>query len=123
MPYKQPLMKAAQVLIKFRGGHFFSLSAYTQNERIDKTALFALYINSDFIEGEVNMYGKIMGLDKTMSKAQVQELQNFINDNKLLRLFGVGAGAFGFESVMRASDLSIDEFKEKWLEYKVKVEK
>ena len=111
------------MLIKFRGGHFFSLSAYTQNERIDKTALFALYINSDFIEGEVNMYGKIMGLDKTMSKAQVQELQNFINDNKLLRLFGVGAGAFGFESVMRASDLSIDEFKEKWLEYKVKVEK
>ena len=108
---------------KMSWGTFFELSKYTQNERVDKTALFALYINSDFIEGEVNMYGKIMGLDKTMSKAQVQELQNFINDNKLLGLFGVGAGAFGFESVMRASDLSIDEFKEKWLEYIAKAQK
>lgn len=108
---------------KMSWGTFFELSKYTQNERVDKTALFALYINSDFIEGEVNMYGKIMGLDKTMNKAQVQELQNFINDNKLLGLFGVGAGAFGFEGVMRASDLSIDEFKEKWLEYKAKAEK
>ena len=100
-----------------------TLSPYTQDERIDKSALFALYINSDFIEGEVNMYGKIMGLDKTMSKAQVQELQNFINDNQIAGLLGVGANPSGFENIMRASDLSIAEFKEKWLEFKAQAEK
>lgn len=99
------------------------LSSYAQDERIDKSALFALYINSDFIEGEVNMYGKIMGLDKTMSKAQVQELQNFINDNQIAGLLGVGANPSGFENIMRASDLSIAEFKEKWLEFKAQAEK
>lgn len=100
-----------------------TLSPYTQDERIDKSALFALYINSDFIEGEVNMYGKIMGLDKTMSKAQVQELQNFINDNQIAGLLGVGANPSNFENIMRASDLSIAEFKEKWLEFKAQAEK
>lgn len=98
------------------------LTHYTQNDRIDKTALLAMYVDADFIEGEVNMYGKIMGFDKNMSKAELENLHDFINEHKIFGLFGVGANISGFENVMRSTDLNIDEFKQKYLEFKEKIE-
>lgn len=98
------------------------LTPYTQNERIDKTALLAMYVDADFIEGEVNMYGKIMGFDKNMSKAELENLHDFINEHKIFGLFGVGANISGFENVMHSTNLSLDEFKQKYLEFKEKIE-
>lgn len=99
------------------------LTHYTQNGMIDKTAFLAMYIDSNFIEGEVNMYGKIMGFDKSINKVELENLQNFINDNKIFGLFGVGANLSDFKELTHSTHLSIDEFKQKYLEFKEKVEK
>ena len=64
------------------------LSAYTnKDENISKAGVFLLFasklINSPFIEGETTTLGKINGLDKDISKKDLEKFTSFMNANKL----------------------------------------
>lgn len=65
------------------------------------------------IEGQSNIGGKLMGFDKNMDKNQIQDLNDFIKNNSF-----IANGSM--EKLMEAldlfsSNLSIEEFKQKWL--------
>lgn len=65
------------------------------------------------IEGQSNISGKLMGFDKNMDKNQIQDLNDFIKNNSF-----IANGSM--EKLMEAlnlfsSNLSIEEFKQKWL--------
>ena len=64
------------------------LSAYTnKDESVSKAGVFLLFasklINSPFIEGETTTLGKINGLDKDISKKDLEKFTSFMNANKL----------------------------------------
>ena len=64
------------------------LSAYTnKDENISKAGVFLLFasklINSPFVEGETTTLGKINGLDKGVSKKDLEKFTSFMNANKL----------------------------------------
>ncbi|HEG8404756.1 TPA: hypothetical protein SF250_001648 [Campylobacter jejuni] len=72
------------------------------------------------IEGQSNISGKLMGFDKNMDKNQIQDLNDFIKNNSFI--------ANGLmEKLMEAldlfsSNLSIEEFKQKWLNLTINLE-
>ncbi|EAJ5110520.1 hypothetical protein C3295_08585, partial [Campylobacter coli] len=72
------------------------------------------------IEGQSNISGKLMGFDKNMDKNQIQDLNNFIKNNSF-----IANGSM--EKLMEAldlfsSNLSIEEFKQKWLNLTINLE-
>ncbi|EIT2768566.1 hypothetical protein L1T56_001788 [Campylobacter coli] len=72
------------------------------------------------IEGQSNIGGKLMGFDKNMDKNQIQDLNNFIKNNSF-----IANGSM--EKLMEAldlfsSNLSIEEFKQKWLNLTINLE-
>ncbi|EKS3204597.1 hypothetical protein QBY36_000445 [Campylobacter coli] len=69
------------------------------------------------IEGQSNISGKLMGFDKNMDKNQIQDLNDFIKNNSFSSM----------EKLMEAldlfsSNLSIEEFKQKWLNLTINLE-
>ena len=72
------------------------------------------------IEGQSNISGKLMGFDKNMDKNQIQDLNDFIKNNSFI----VNGS---MEKLMEAldlfsSNLSIEEFKQKWLNLTINLE-
>ncbi|EHY1324579.1 hypothetical protein K1354_001929 [Campylobacter coli] len=72
------------------------------------------------IEGQSNLSGKLMGFDKNMDKNQIQDLNDFIKNNSF-----IANGSM--EKLMEAldlfsSNLSIEEFKQKWLNLTINLE-
>ncbi|EPB5003890.1 hypothetical protein ACRI36_001791 [Campylobacter coli] len=72
------------------------------------------------IEGQSNIGGKLMGFDKNMDKNQIQDLNDFIKNNSF-----IANGSM--EKLMEAldlfsSNLSIEEFKQKWLNLTINLE-
>ncbi|EFN2172543.1 hypothetical protein HKB87_001447 [Campylobacter coli] len=72
------------------------------------------------IEGQSNISGKLMGFDKNMDKNQIQDLNDFIKNNSF-----IANGSM--EKLMEAldlfsSNLSIQEFKQKWLNLTINLE-
>ncbi|EGQ1226907.1 hypothetical protein I2K25_001370 [Campylobacter coli] len=72
------------------------------------------------IEGQSNISGKLMGFDKNMDKNQIQDLNDFIKNNSF-----IANGSM--EKLMEAldlfsSNLSIEEFKQKWLNLTINLE-
>ncbi|EAL5459395.1 hypothetical protein CYC00_05675, partial [Campylobacter coli] len=72
------------------------------------------------IEGQSNISGKLMGFDKNMDKNQIQDLNDFIKNNSF-----IANGSM--EKLMEAldlfsSNLSIVEFKQKWLNLTINLE-
>ncbi|MCE7311388.1 hypothetical protein LZX02_04530 [Campylobacter coli] len=72
------------------------------------------------IEGQSNISGKLMGFDKNMDKNQIQDLNDFIKNNSF-----IANGSM--EKLMEAldlfsSNLSIKEFKQKWLNLTINLE-
>ncbi|MEB2791548.1 hypothetical protein [Campylobacter upsaliensis] len=65
------------------------------------------------IEGQSNISGKLMGFDKNMDKNQIQDLNDFVKNNSFL-------ANGSMEKLVQvldlfSSNLSIEEFKQKWL--------
>ena len=132
------------------------LSAYTNKKGdISKAGVFLLFasklINSPFIEGETTTLGKINGLDKDISKKDLEGFSNFMNANKLnfnsstssysssLDIIGLSLNlalskehnlnsqkdAVGFLQRYKEllnSNLSLDEFKNEYLNFKKEYE-
>ncbi|EFM0777913.1 hypothetical protein HIY22_001857, partial [Campylobacter coli] len=72
------------------------------------------------IEGQSNISGKLMGFDKNMDKNQIQDLNDFIKNNSFI-------ANDSMEKLMEAldlfsSNLSIEEFKQKWLNLTINLE-
>lgn len=72
------------------------------------------------IEGQSNISGKLMGFDKNMDKNQIQDLNDFIKNNSF-----IANGSM--EKLMEvldlfSSNLSIEEFKQKWLNLTINLE-
>ncbi|MCE7241101.1 hypothetical protein LZW61_08890 [Campylobacter coli] len=72
------------------------------------------------IEGQSNISGKLMGFDKNIDKNQIQDLNDFIKNNSF-----IANGSM--EKLMEAldlfsSNLSIEEFKQKWLNLTINLE-
>ncbi|HED9482886.1 TPA: hypothetical protein R6P94_001774 [Campylobacter coli] len=72
------------------------------------------------IERQSNISGKLMGFDKNMDKNQIQDLNDFIKNNSF-----IANGSM--EKLMEAldlfsSNLSIEEFKQKWLNLTINLE-
>ncbi|ECL3773414.1 hypothetical protein ACXQLG_001847 [Campylobacter coli] len=72
------------------------------------------------IEGQSNISGKLMRFDKNMDKNQIQDLNDFIKNNSF-----IANGSM--EKLMEAldlfsSNLSIEEFKQKWLNLTINLE-
>ncbi|EAL1380611.1 hypothetical protein B6844_09725 [Campylobacter coli] len=72
------------------------------------------------IEGQSNISGKLKGFDKNMDKNQIQDLNDFIKNNSF-----IANGSM--EKLMEAldlfsSNLSIEEFKQKWLNLTINLE-
>ncbi|HEF3491651.1 TPA: hypothetical protein R9076_000392 [Campylobacter coli] len=72
------------------------------------------------IEGQSNISGKLMGFDKNMDKNQIQDFNDFIKNNSF-----IANGSM--EKLMEAldlfsSNLSIEEFKQKWLNLTINLE-
>ncbi|EAL5941065.1 hypothetical protein CYB60_00465 [Campylobacter coli] len=72
------------------------------------------------IEGQSNISGKLMGFDKNMDRNQIQDLNDFIKNNSF-----IANGSM--EKLMEAldlfsSNLSIEEFKQKWLNLTINLE-
>ncbi|EOB3232741.1 hypothetical protein ACIJAH_000992 [Campylobacter coli] len=72
------------------------------------------------IEGQSNISGKLMGFNKNMDKNQIQDLNDFIKNNSF-----IANGSM--EKLMEAldlfsSNLSIEEFKQKWLNLTINLE-
>ncbi|WP_300702168.1 Cj0814 family flagellar-dependent secreted protein [uncultured Campylobacter sp.] len=132
------------------------LSAYTnKDENISKAGVFLLFasklINSPFVEGETTTLGKINGLDKGISKKDLEEFTSFMNANKLnfnsstssyssgIDIIGLGLNlALSKEHNLSSqkdaakflqrykellnSNLSLDEFKDEYLNFKKEYE-
>ncbi|ELS3708110.1 hypothetical protein Q9Q60_02745 [Campylobacter upsaliensis] len=65
------------------------------------------------IEGQSNISGKLMGFDKNMDKNQIQDFNDFVKNNSFL-------ANGSMEKLVQvldlfSSNLSIEEFKQKWL--------
>ena len=132
------------------------LSAYTnKDENISKAGVFLLFasklINSPFVEGETTTLGKINGLDKGVSKKDLEKFTSFMNANKLnfnsstssysssLDIIGLSLNlalskehnlslqneASNFLQRYKKllnSNISLDEFKDKYLKFKKEYE-
>ena len=132
------------------------LSAYTnKDENISKAGVFLLFasklINSPFVEGETTTLGKINGLDKGVSKKDLEKFTSFMNANKLnfnsstssysssLDIIGLSLNlalskehnlslqneASNFLQRYKEllnSNLSLDEFKDEYLKFKKEYE-
>lgn len=68
--------------------------------------------------GDITIIGKMMGFDKTMSKAEIEDLNNFVREDNAL--YGLKGGIFIDEVTTSLFDstMSVEDFKEKWLAYK-----
>lgn len=82
--------------------------------------VFNQFGGSYLIEGQSNISGKLMGFDKNMDKNQIQDLNDFIKNNSF-----IANGSM--EKLMEAldlfsSNLSIEEFKQKWLNLTINLE-
>lgn len=122
-------LNKAEIPVKTLNNKNLSLSGYLSNDKI-------------------SIWGKINGLDSTMSKDEVASLKNFVDSTKLWRsnsiitsdkngfsvdefikkykmnfADGIGSHALGGLYLRRESEellnssLSVDEFKDKWLEF------
>ncbi|TQR53016.1 Cj0814 family flagellar-dependent secreted protein [Campylobacter troglodytis] len=91
------------------------------DESIDKGGALVAFIskNLSLVVGEINMLGKILGEDTTMSKAEVEALRELVG-------FDSGFKKFGFEGdeirkeydELMNSNLSLEEFKDRYLNLK-----
>lgn len=70
-----------------------------------------------FFVGETTIRGKLAGLDSSISETQIKDLENFLKDNRI-EYGTVMDLVAGFK--LKASSLSIDEFKAEWLKLKAK---
>ncbi|MCR2101952.1 hypothetical protein CUPS4256_01580 [Campylobacter upsaliensis] len=72
------------------------------------------------IEGQSNISGKLMGFDKNMDKNQIQDLNDFIKNNSFI---ANGSMKKLMEALdLFSSNLSIEEFKQKWLNLTINLE-
>lgn len=72
------------------------------------------------IEGQSNISGKLMGFDKNMDKNQIQDLNDFIKNNSFI---ANGSMEKPMEALdLFSSNLSIEEFKQKWLNLTINLE-
>ncbi|ELY6825870.1 hypothetical protein SNS58_001712 [Campylobacter coli] len=72
------------------------------------------------IEGQSNISGKLMGFDKNMDKNQIQDLNDFIKNNSFI---ANGSMEKLIEALdLFSSNLSIEEFKQKWLNLTINLE-
>uniref|UniRef100_UPI0024BDB601 hypothetical protein n=1 Tax=Campylobacter coli TaxID=195 RepID=UPI0024BDB601 len=72
------------------------------------------------IEGQSNISGKLMGFDKNMDKNQIQDLNDFIKNNSFI---ANGSMEKLMETLdLFSSNLSIEEFKQKWLNLTINLE-
>ena len=72
---------------------------------------------SSFLVGETTIRGKLAGLDSSVSKAQIDDLDNFIKQNPIL--YG-STDDLVARLRLKESNLSIDDFKTQWLKLKQK---
>lgn len=81
--------------------------------------------SSPLIEGETTIRGKLEGLDKNLSDDKLKDLRKFLDKNKLgngdIFLWIDSGDELEYQQLLN-SNLSIDEFKEKYLKFKEKVE-
>nr|WP_314562902.1 hypothetical protein [uncultured Campylobacter sp.] len=124
MGFKKPVYKAYDPVVVRKA---YSLSGYTEDDKI-------------------SVWGKINGLDPSMSKGEVAELKKFIDSTKILQnnsnmendvfsvdgfmgAFNVDLGSFGVGHTkgtglkmtvdmanLLDSDMDLEKFKDKWLE-------
>ena len=124
MGFKKPIYKPYDPVVARKA---YSLSGYTEDDKI-------------------SIWGKINGLDPSMSKGEVAELKKFIDSTKVLQnnsnmkndvfsvdgfmsAFNVDLGSFGVGNTkgtglkmavdmanLLDSDMDLEKFKDKWLE-------
>ena len=124
MGFKKPIYKPYDPVVARKA---YSLSGYTEDDKI-------------------SVWGKINGLDPSMSKGEVTELKKFIDSTKVLQsnssmendvfsvdgfmsAFNVDLGSFGVGNTkgiglkiavdmakLLDSDMDLEKFKDKWLE-------
>ena len=125
MGFKKPVYKPYDPVVARKA---YSLSGYTEDDKI-------------------SVWGKINGLDPSVNKSEVAELKKFIDSTKVLQsssnmendvfsvdgfisAFNVDLGSFGVGNTkgtglkmavdmakLLDSDMDIDKFKDKWLEF------
>ncbi|TQR34433.1 hypothetical protein DMB92_00245 [Campylobacter sp. MIT 99-7217] len=84
-----------KTLFSQAGGSFVSMNAYINtDESVDKGGVLMAFANTHtfgagayFLEGETNIFGKILTLDKNISKKELKDFANFMNTNKLQSAF------------------------------------
>ena len=125
MGFKKPIYKPYDPVVARKA---YSLSGYTEDDKI-------------------SIWGKINGLDPSVNRSEVAELKKFIDSTKVLQsnsstendvfsvdgfmsVFNVDLGSFGVGNTkgiglkmavdmakLLDSDMDIDKFKDKWLEF------
>lgn len=95
---------------------FIDLANITPEGKIE-VKLWGWHMSGWDKEGKVTIWGKALGYDKSISQAESKKLMQFLQDTEI-------AGLPMFDSeLLDRSDLSIDEFKTKWLKFKEDTEK
>ncbi|TQR50026.1 Cj0814 family flagellar-dependent secreted protein [Campylobacter troglodytis] len=102
---------------------------YTNEDgTISKSGIFyAFYdrVANSVLEGETTIRGKLEGLDRNLSDDELKDLRKFLDENKLgnggIFLWVDFGDSLEYEKLL-SSNISIEEFKQKYLEFKEKVE-
>ncbi|TKX28836.1 hypothetical protein CQA38_06765 [Campylobacter sp. MIT 12-5580] len=102
---------------------------YTQEDgSISKMGVFHAFATriSQFVsEGQTSIRAKLLGLDRSLSEESVNDLRQFLEQNKLgngeIFIWVNSSDERAYQKLLN-SNLSIDEFKEKYLEFKSYVE-
>lgn len=95
---------------------FIDLANITPEGKIE-VKLWGWHMSGWDKEGKVTIWGKALGYDKSISQAESKKLMQFLQDTQI-------AGLAMFDSeLLDRSDLSIEEFKAKWLKFKEDTEK
>ncbi|WP_143116808.1 hypothetical protein [Campylobacter sp. MIT 97-5078] len=102
---------------------------YTQEDgSISKMGVFHAFATrfSQFVsEGQTSIRAKLLGLDRSLSEESVNDLRQFLEQNKLgngeIFIWISSSDERAYQKLLN-SNLSTDEFKEKYLEFKSYVE-
>lgn len=79
---------------------------------------FGEHLSGYATDGRITIWGKISGLDETMSASEIADLKDFVlEQTAFMGISGAVWEGGGIDSsLLDSADLSVEEFKKKWLQ-------
>ena len=109
---------------KFRKTYYNSIYNFFSKQALDtkdgesfKIGTFGFTQSGFSKDGRVTIWGKYLGYDKSMSNEEVAQLRKFIDSNKVKIIGFEGSVSLDTNniSLLDSADISIEEFKEKYI--------